>query len=296
MSRDVDEPGADAQRRLGRQADRARHPGTAAVEQQPAARALVRGAPARGQRALELRAREPRERGRKTVGELGREAEVGELERPRVVAGPAEVEPLLQADEGHGRARADRLAERQPQVRVQTARNVEREDRQAARIRGGHGGCVVAFERSVHADAEQRVDDHRLRRGDSARDAREAFDRDSGGDAFLERVLRVAFELLRRRDREDSDLEGLCFREPREHEAVPAVVAGAAEHDDGACVGPAPPQHAQRLRARAGHQLEARDRKLRARASIELAHLARAVHRDRQRLVGASHRRDYTGP
>ena len=58
MRRDIDEPRADAQRRLGRQADRARHSRAAADEQQPAARALVRAARPPRQRALEIREHE----------------------------------------------------------------------------------------------------------------------------------------------------------------------------------------------------------------------------------------------
>ena len=162
MRRDVDEPRADTQSRLGRETNRARHPGAAAEQEQPAARALVRRPRPRRQRVRELAYLEPRERRLELVREIlpagrGRRARCRPCNRTR--------------DRDRG------LASAPTNVTVAVARIASPSGRPVSACRplgisSARIGAPLEFatataaakspvERTIGADAEQRVDDDR---------------------------------------------------------------------------------------------------------------------------------------
>ena len=107
----------------------------------------------------------------------------------------------------------------------------------------------------------------------------------AGGQPLLLRAPRIAGELVRRRGGEHQRLESGGLRQPRQHVAVAAVVAGAAHHRHAPRLGPASAQQRERRFGGTRHQREARHAALFDLVGVERAHLGggvdggRPVHR-----------------
>ncbi len=180
--------------------------------------------------------------------EICRQSEVGELDVARVVARAAEIEPLLQPDERDGRRRTDRVAERQTGVGVQTARDVEREDRRAAarspRPRRLRSRPRAAGRRRCRAARRRRSVGRPILSRLAKRSIGMPAATHSSSARFASPLSRSGGATASTRNSSSA-----ACREPRQHEPVARVVARAAEHDDRARVGPAPAQDPRTPRA-----------------------------------------------
>jgi len=150
----------------------------------------VRRPPPPRQRPVEIVAREPREH--RTRAGFGGRAEIGDLERAREVAAAAEKQPGLQAEECDRDGGAHRGAQHEARIGVQTARDVEREDRLAAPF-----NAATAAARSPRARGRRRCRAARRRARPVVTSDRVGprvvrFDGNAGGAAIARRTRRVA--------------------------------------------------------------------------------------------------------
>ena len=179
--------------------------------------------------------------------------------------------------ERHGRGGVHRYARHRAVARVDAARHVDGDDRRAVVVQHLDGACDLVARRAREAGAEQGVDEDRGARervavgakalprapfeanGRSALQAREA---DGGVAAVGGRVA----------DAHDGDVAASAAQDARRHEAVTAVVARAAEHDDPA-VGCLALHRTGDLGSGPLHQVDARDAVLVDRGAIDGTHL-----------------------
>ena len=131
----------------------------------------------------------------------------------------------LAAEEGHGVAGFHRHAHDGAGGAVDAARQVDGDDRRAARIDRLDHGARQALDRPVEPGPEQRIDHDRL-----------AADRRRRG--LLERPLpargglrRIALEPAALAHEEEPHLVAALGQNARRHEAVAAIIAGARHHD-----------------------------------------------------------------
>ncbi len=95
----------------------------------------------------------------------------------------------------------------------------------------------------------------------------------AGRQPFLLRAPRIAGQFVRGRGGEHQHLEPGGLREPRQHVAVTAVIAGAAHHRHAPRLRPARAQQLERGLGGARHEREARNAPLFDLVGVERAHL-----------------------
>ena len=166
-----------------------------------------------------------------------------------------------------------------PRRAVEPARNIDGDHRDSAGVHRFNEFGRFAIERTRKSGAEERVDHdiHALQRiGRCRANGQRPAARHLGG---------VALQCGAISEKEDADVEAAIAQMTGRDEAVAAVVAGAAEHDDaGARAGEISGEFQRRfgdVAARVFHQIEARDAS-RCGQTIRLGHLRR-----RQKFVHA---------
>ncbi len=151
---DIDAAGTELQGRASGEHRGTAHAGCAAEDAERAGHALVEiQRPALERIPEEFRYRHPGARLTR------RQAEVVDRDRAAVIRTVERQQSGLQANEGNGVARPDRAAHHPAGVRMQAARDVDREHRTALAVRIIDQARIVALDLAREADAEKTVDD-----------------------------------------------------------------------------------------------------------------------------------------
>lgn len=172
----------------------------------------------------------------------------------------------LAAKEGDGLGRADHRTVGEPGIAGEPAGHVDGHDGPPAFIHRRDGGGRLGVERPAEPGAEQRVDDDVVL---LRQDRREGSDRAGPAGSRLRRIVRQSLPVARERQR---DAIAALAQQPRRDEAVPAIIAWAAQHQHGL---PRPGPPADRIghgATRALHQPLAGQAR-RDRQAIRLGHL-----------------------
>lgn len=283
-----DEPRAGLQRGSCGQQRRPGHPVITTDDQYVAEVALVGGRTARRQKTCRsFRVEQNR------VHFLALERCVGNIQssqrhRPRPVAGRAGQQTPLDRDEGDGCIGTDGDSHRLSGIRIQTRRDVERQDRRGTAVDRLEPSRDVLANLLIEAGAEYPIDDE-VGPGES----RIEFIRAMHGPARLMpgRPCFASFALqplrIGQSDQVHIETGGAGF--PGHDIAIAAVVTAPADHDDPACVREATAQRLERRAAGALHQLETGDAELFDRVRVDRPALIGPIY-----SVSMSHGSDYT--
>ena len=161
------------------------------------------------------------------VEDLGRNADVGHPKRSAARESLRRIVPELGAEERHREGCREGHAHHLAAVAVDAARHVDRDDGQAFGVDASDQPRCGALDRPVETRPEQRIDDQRPTRqrcrGEVAHRALPEARRPGG----------IALEGIGRAHQRDTHRPAGGLQQSRHHEAVAAVVAGAADHDHG---------------------------------------------------------------
>ena len=217
--------GAELDRRTAGEDRGADHSGRAAEDPEAARQALVEIARPHDERRGDERAGDEMSGGRRE--RLGVDVERRQADLAAVVGPVERVEPRLAGDERDGVRRAERRTHDRAGVRVDAARDVEREPCAGQGARRAHELGHRPGERPHEADAEEPVDDQVV-----ARFRRDRLQQPSvGGVPLRSRGARVVRELRRVAGEHDVDAMEPALEVRRDLEGVAAVVARTGEHE-----------------------------------------------------------------
>ena len=200
----------------------------------------------------------------------------------------AEKEALLQPEKRHGRGRAHRHSVRPPRIGIEAARDIERQHRHGRGVHRVDRGSEGAADRARETRAEERIDDHV---GAIERPRLERGQRDAGGAAIGRGLRGCSFEPLGRHHELNAHGTPGRLHEPREHEAVPGVVACAAHYAERTSPRPAAVNDAQGGGGSAAHELVVRDAAGLDRPLLQVANL-----RGAENTLGKSFCQGFHGP
>ncbi len=265
--------GARAHRRARGHRGRAGQPDRAPRDEHVPGEELGRAARAARQQRQYLLGDQPGARlGRRTA----RDADVGDLDAAGVLLARPDPQAGLGGVEGDGHRGVHGLAFYDPRRGVDAARHIHAHHGRAGPLDRRDRLGYSSMGRAAEAGAEQRVDDHgrALERSHGLlplrpRAAVEA--RRPRAGQSLEVARGIAGELLRGGDAHEHHFPPAVTQQPRDDEAVAAVVALAA-HDRDRAVGHEPLERAHDGAARALHQIEARDALLVDRPAVGRPH------------------------
>ena len=260
---------ARARRHTRRPGEPARSPGD---EHVPARELGPRRRPAR--QLLEHGRPDQADRARRRSA--ARDADVADQHLARVRLAGADPQAGLGGVEGDGHRGAHRLSADHPAGRVDSARDVDAEDRRGCGVdhgdRFGHGPA----RRALEAGPEQGVDDDA---GSVQCLAHAAQWQRLGAGQALEVRARVTADVPRLGGEHHPRLTAFLAQQARHDEAIAAVVALAA-HDRDRTVGGDSLHRARHARAGALHELQPRHALLLDRPAVDRAHRGRVEQRD----------------
>ena len=209
-----------------------------------------------------------------------RELQIIEEHRAGELGAIADEKPGLETYKRHGAIGADRLPEGDSGVAVQPGRHIQREDRAASGVDLSNDPRQVVPHAAAQPGAEQSINNHFAFAEQLGREPADASVTSS--EVFVGTV-RIAAKLLWRNRREHRNREAGSLRKPREHVAVAAIVAAAADDHDAVRRGPARAQIPQRCLAGALHQCVSRNPQHFDCMGVQSAHLRGGIQSDRQR-------------
>ena len=265
-------PGAHPQRGARAQPRGARVPGPPGQHERMAVAVFVR-VPALGQIR---RARRRAERHGSLDRSL-RQSDIGHRQRAALRRPGGEMVPELRGVERHRQVRAQRRAQHPAAIGTEAGGDIHRHAARRAQ-RGELARCPI--QRPREAGAEERVDQQLSRIGPERR--RERRDPASLGPAPVIRQC-IGRQALGIAERENRDLPAQIVQQPRDDEAVAAIVARPAEHRRAARrvreIGPVRQHRRHHAVSRPLHQLEPRHA-----AGLDLGRLDRAHLSGREQL------------
>lgn len=180
-------------------------------------------------------------------------------------------QPLLAPDEGDGGRRIHGTTQHRAGIGIQAGRDIQRQHRPTAGVHRVDGRTPGTAHLAVQTGAQQGIHHHvakaqRARQQRLRRHAR----RLCRSQGIVAQTCRIAHLIQRH-------IEAGLAGQPRHHETVAAVVAGAAYHTDAPRLGPAPAQQRKGLGTGTLHQGTAGDALFRDRQAVQFPHLGGTV-------------------